>query len=298
MPLNSMTGFARADGAAERTSWTWEARSVNGRGLDVRTRLAPGYEALDAKIREACAKRFQRGNIQINLQVKRAGGDTEVRLNESALKQVLEISRRAAEIARVSPAKLDALLNIRGVLEVAEPEESPESGALRLAAMETSLNEALDGLKSAREAEGQRLLAVLKEQIDRIAQHTEAAARSPARSPEAIAKRLGEQVQRLLQDTSQLDPARLHQEAALLAARADIEEEIQRLGSHLSAARALLLQGGEGTAVGRQFDFLAQEFNREANTLCSKANALDITSAGLALKVVIDQMREQVQNIE
>jgi uncharacterized protein (TIGR00255 family) len=295
MPIQSMTGFARADGADARTSWTWEVRSVNGRGLDVRARLAPGYDALDARVREACAKRFQRGNIQVNLAVKRAGGETEVRLNEAALRQVLEISRRAAEIARVSPAKLDALLNIRGVLEVAEPEEGAEAGAARLVAMEATLNTALDALKAARAAEGERLQAVLREQIERIGQLTETAARSPARTPEAIGKRLREQVQRLLQETSQLDPARLHQEAAILAARVDIEEELQRLGSHIAAAQALLAQG---TSVGRQFDFLAQEFNREANTLCSKANAPEITTAGLALKVVIDQMREQVQNIE
>jgi uncharacterized protein (TIGR00255 family) len=295
MPLHSMTGFARTDGVIERTSWTWEVRSVNGRSLDVRVRLAPGYEALEPRVREVCAKAFQRGNIQVGLTVKRIGGETEVRLNEAAFNQVLEISRRAAEIAKVAPPKLDSLLAIRGVLEVAEPEESADAAARRTAAMQASLEQAIDGLAAARAAEGQRLLAVLSEQLDRIALHTRTAATSPARTPEAIGKRLAEQVQRLLKDTSQLDPARLHQEAALLAAKADIEEEIQRLGSHLTAARALLEQGG---AVGRQFDFLAQEFNREANTLCSKANDPEITRAGLALKVVIDQMREQVQNIE
>ena len=295
MPLQSMTGFARTDGVFEGTSWTWEVRSVNGRSLDVRVRLAPGHDALEARVREACAKRFQRGNIQVGLTVKRIGGETEIRLNEAALGQVLEISRRAAEIAKASPPKLDALLSIRGVLEVAEPEESTDAAAARLAAMQASLEEALDGLAAARAAEGQRLLVVLAEQLDRVALHAQTAASSPARTPDAIGKRLGEQVQRLLKESSQLDQTRLHQEAVLLAARADIEEEVQRLGSHLAAARSLLEQGG---AVGRRFDFLAQEFNREANTLCSKANDPEITHAGLALKVVIDQMREQVQNIE
>ena len=295
MPLNSMTGFARADGVSGQTSWTWEVRSVNGRSLDVRLRFAPGFEGLEARVREACAKRFQRGNIQVGLSVKRSSGDTEIRLNEAALAQVLEISRRAAEVAKVSPPKLDYLLSIRGVLEVAEPEDSAEASAARQAALQASLDQALDGLATARAAEGQRLLAVLTEQLDRVALHTQTAAASPARTPDAISRRLGEQVQRLIKEASQLDQARLHQEAALLAARADIEEEIQRLGSHLTAARALLAQGG---AVGRQLDFLAQEFNREANTLCSKANDPEITRAGLALKVVIDQMREQVQNIE
>ena len=298
MPLTSMTGFACSDGTCDRTSWTWEVRSVNGRGLDVRARLAPGYEGLEPRVREACAKRFQRGNIQVNLAVRRAGAETEVRLNEEALLRVLAAARRAAEIARVSPPSLDSLLAIRGVLEVAEPQESAEAGAARSAAMEASLAEALDGLCAARTAEGRRLQAVLVEQLERIAQQTLVATQSPARTPEAIGRRLGEQVQRVLQasaESGQIDPTRLHQEAALLAARADIEEEVQRLGSHLTAARELLAQGG---AVGRQFDFLAQEFNREANTLCSKANAPDITKAGLALKVVIDQMREQVQNIE
>ena len=295
MPLQSMTGFARTDGVFEGASWTWEVRSVNGRSLDVRVRLAPGHDALEPRVREACAKRFQRGNIQVGLTVKRIAGETEIRLNEAALGQVLEISRRAAEIAKVAPPKLDSLLAIRGVLEVAEPEEGAATAAARLAAMQASLDEALESLAAARAAEGQRLLAVLAEQLERVALHTRTAASSPARTPEAIGKRLGEQVQRLLQESSQLDQMRLHQEAALLAARADIEEEIQRLGSHLAAARSLLEQGG---AVGRQLDFLAQEFNREANTLCSKANDPEITRAGLALKVVIDQMREQVQNIE
>ena len=298
MPLTSMTGFARADGAHGRTSWTWEARSVNGRNLDVRTRLAPGFEALEPRIREACAKRFQRGNIQLNLTVRRTGGETEVRLNEAALAQVLIAARRAAEIAKVSPPSMDAVLAIRGVLEVVEPADSEPEAAARLAAMETSLGQALDKLAEARGAEGQRLHAVLSDQLERIAQQTQAAATSKARTPEAIAVRLAEQVQRLLSaagETAPLDPARLHQEAALLAARADIEEEVQRLSSHIAAAQALLGQDG---GVGRQLDFLAQEFNREANTLCAKANAPDITRAGLALKVVIDQMREQVQNIE
>ena len=295
MSISSMTGFARVDGAFEGTTWTWEIRSVNGRGLDVRTRLAPGSDSLDARVREACGKRFQRGSIQVNLAVRRDLGQTEIRLNEAAFKQVLAISRRAAEIAGSAPASLESLLAIRGVLDVAEPEEPPAAATARLARMEATLREALDALKAARMAEGLRLRAIVAEQLDRVAQHTAIAAGSPARAPDAIVRRLAEQVQRLLQGNAQLDPVRLHQEAALLAARADIEEEVQRLGSHVTAARALLAQG---SGVGRQLDFLAQEFNREANTLCSKANAPDMTNAGLALKVVIDQMREQVQNVE
>jgi uncharacterized protein (TIGR00255 family) len=295
MPLNSMTGFGRSDGSHGRTTWAWEVRSVNGRGLDVRLRLPPGLEALEPRLREACAKRFQRGNLQIGLNLKRLAGDTEIRLNEAALAQVHAAASRAAELTGAPRPGLETLLAIKGVLEAVEPEEDEAALAQRYEAMLASFEQALAGLARARSDEGAKLSAVLDEQLARVVALTEAAAASPSRTPEAIRKRLTEQLSRLVEESQQLDPARLHQEAALLATRGDIEEELKRLTAHVATARELL--AGK-TAVGRQLDFLAQEFNREANTLCSKSTDTELTRIGLGLKTVIDQLREQVQNIE
>jgi uncharacterized protein (TIGR00255 family) len=292
-----MTGFARGDGGLEGLTWAWEVRSVNGRGLDVRLRLPPGYEALEPRVREACTKRFLRGNLQVSLNLRRSAGAAEIRLNEMALAQVMKAVERGEEIVRGSARpSLEALLQIKGVLEIAEPDDSEEAQQRRVAAMTQSLEAVLGKLGEARAAEGARLGAVLSDQMQRIASLAKAAESSPAREPAAIAKRLSEQVGRLIQDGgAQLDEGRLYQEAALIAARADIEEELKRLASHVAAVGDLLVKGGP---VGRQLDFLAQELNREANTLCSKSNDVELTRIGLALKLVIDQMREQVQNVE
>lgn len=296
MTIKSMTGFARAEGASGATSWHWEIRSVNGRGLDVRLRVAPGYEALEPRIRDALAKRLGRGSVSVTLNVKRAEGTTAIRLNEPALKDVLGAVDRLRSLRADVPAPDAAtLLGIRGVLEFAEPVETETETEARTAAMLAGLDAALTELVRARAAEGARLAAILKDQLAAIERLVTAVATSPARAPEAIQARLKEQVARLLDSSTTFEPARLYQEAALLAARADIEEEVQRLGAHIAAARELI---ASGEPVGRRLDFLAQEFNREANTVCSKSNDADMTRAGLELKAVIDQMREQVQNIE
>jgi uncharacterized protein (TIGR00255 family) len=198
-------------------------------------------------------------------------------------------------VAGASPPSADGLISVKGVLEVVEHVEDADVTGARHAAMLASLDEALVSLVAARAGEGARLAAVLNAQIDEIEKLVDIVRRSPARTPVAIAERLRAQVARLTDGASALDPDRLHQEAVLLATRADVEEELQRLSAHISAARELL---GENGAVGRKLDFLAQEFNREANTLCSKAGDVEISRAGLALKTVIDQLREQVQNIE
>jgi uncharacterized protein (TIGR00255 family) len=295
MTIKSMTGFARSDGAMGATSWHWEVRSVNGRGLDVRLRLPPGYEALEAHIREAVAKRASRGSISINLAVKRGEGETRIKLNEAALRQVLAALDSLKATIEVEPPRPEALLAIKGVLEVTEPEESEAETQARSQAMLASLAVALDGLVRAREAEGDRLQAIVLQQLESVERLVAAIAASPAREPVAIRQRLKEQVGRLLEAGASLDEGRLYQEAAILATRADVEEELQRLGAHIAAAREL---AASREPAGRRLDFLAQEFNREANTLCSKANDADMTRAGLELKAVIDQMREQVQNIE
>ncbi len=289
-----MTGFARTEGALAPARWHWEVRSVNGRGLDLRFRLPPGLDALEPRLREAAQKRLSRGNISATLSLSREAGGAVIRLNEAALMQVVAAADRAHELTRAARPSLEALLAVRGVLEVAETTELAHDEALAKA-LASSFERALEALIEARATEGGRLACVLADQLGQIEQLTSTAAASPARSVEAIRQRLADQVARLLEAASALDPARLHQEAALIATKADIEEEVQRLGSHVAAARELL---ASPEPVGRKLEFLAQEFNREANTLCSKANAPDITRAGLALKAVIDQLREQVQNIE
>ena len=295
MSIKSMTGFARTDGATGNVSWHWELRSVNGRGLDLRLRLPTGSELLEPQVREAAARHLTRGSVTISLNAETRGGVQEIRLNELALRQVLKATDRIRQLTDAAPPRADGLMAVKGVLEVAERTESAEEAAARIHAMLESLEQGLRSLVQARAAEGARLKAVLAASLDEIARLLELVEASPARQPAAIEARLKEQLAKLLDGANMLDPARLHQEAVLLATRADVEEELKRLRAHIAAARELLDEPG---AVGRKLDFLAQEFNREANTLCSKANDVDITRAGLALKTVIDQMREQVQNIE
>jgi uncharacterized protein (TIGR00255 family) len=295
MTIKSMTGFARTDGAAGTTSWHWEVRSVNGRGLDLRLRLPPGFEGLEPRIREMASKRLARGSLSINLNVRRSEGVSQIRLNEAALRQVLTALDKLQAMANVEVPRADGLLGIRGVLEFVEPEEGEAEMRARTDAMLASLEKALDGLVAARASEGGRLEEVIIEQLAAIEKLVQSVQRSPARNAEAIRQRIREQLARLLETGATLDETRLYQEAALLATRADVEEELKRLTAHIAGARELL---ASNEPAGRRLDFLAQEFNREANTLCSKASDAETTRAGLELKAVIDQMREQVQNIE
>jgi uncharacterized protein (TIGR00255 family) len=293
--LKSMTGFARGDGMHGDTSWNWEARSVNGRTLDLRLRLPTGFEALEIRARGLAQEKLARGNCTINLWVRRETGRAEIRLNETALRQAEAVAERARDLTGLKHARLDTLLGMRGVVETAETEESEAALAALHLAMMASLAGTLDELVRARSAEGERLQAVIEKQLTTIARLIEIAAAAAAQRPAAIAARLAEQVARLSEASATLDPERLHQEALLLAARADIQEEIDRLRAHVAAANELI---ASGQPVGRKFDFLAQEFNREANTICSKAADIETTRTGLELKTVIDQLREQVQNIE
>jgi uncharacterized protein (TIGR00255 family) len=293
--LKSMTGFARGDGVHGDTSWNWEARSVNGRTLDLRLRLPAGFEALEIRARGLAQEKLARGNCAINLWVRRETGRAEIRLNETALRQAEAVAERARDLTGLKHARLDTLLGMRGVVETAEAEESEEALAALHLAMIANLAGTLDELVRARSAEGERLQAVIEKQLTTIARLIEIAAAAAAQQPAAIAARLAEQVARLSEASATLDPERLHQEALLLAARADIQEELDRLRAHVAAANELI---ASGQPVGRKFDFLAQEFNREANTICSKAADIETTRAGLELKTVIDQLREQVQNIE
>jgi uncharacterized protein (TIGR00255 family) len=295
MTLKSMTGFARADGVHGDVAWHWEVRSVNGRNLELRLRLPTGFEAVEIRARALAQEKLARGNCTLSLWVKRETGQTEIRLNETVLRQAQAVAQRAHDLTGLKLPRLDTLLSMRGVVEAVEGEESEEAQAALHHALIASLAQALEQLVGARAGEGERLQAVIEKQLDAIGGLVERATGASARQPEAVAARLAEQIARLTETSASLDPDRLHQEALLLAAKADIQEELDRLSAHLAAARELM---ASNQPVGRKFEFLAQEFNREANTLCSKAADVEISRTGLELKTVIDQLREQVQNIE
>ncbi|MEA1674935.1 YicC/YloC family endoribonuclease [Nitrospirillum sp. BR 11163] len=289
-----MTGFARAEGAAGGASWIVEVKSVNGRALDLRTRQPSGFDAIEALARAEVNRLIRRGNVTLNLTVNRTATTAPLRLNRELLAQVLELAREI-EGAGAAPPRLDALLSVRGVIDTGEETEQPEERAELEAAIGKTVTQAILALASARAAEGARLHAVLTGHLDEIASLTEAAASTAALQPATLRDKLKTQVQALLEAVPALPEERLAQEAALLIAKADVREELDRLRAHIAQARDML---AEGAAVGRRLDFLCQEFNREANTLCSKSADVELTRIGLSLKATIEQFREQVQNIE
>ncbi|MBD8892735.1 YicC/YloC family endoribonuclease [Roseibium litorale] len=297
MTLASMTGFARVQGEAGVVRWTWELRSVNGKNLDMRLRLPAGLEELEPRIRERCAKVLQRGNVSIGLFMQRDQGEAVLTINQTALDAVLAaVGLLRQRLPDVAPPTLDGILAQKGVVELKEPEEDPAVREALLATLLSTLDEALGALVGMRRSEGHAIRDIILGQVDRVAGLTARAERLPARQPEAIRARLAALVAELMDASAgALDSQRLHQEAAILATKADIREELDRLHAHVTAVRELLAAGG---AIGRRLDFLAQEFNRETNTLCSKSNDVELTTIGLDLKAVIDQMREQIQNLE
>ena len=296
MAVKSMTGFGRASGQTEDASWVWEIRSVNSRGLDARMRLPQGFEELEPHLRDMLSKRIVRGNCNIALMVRGRVVENDIQLNETVLRKLSILAERAQEISgHAGTVPLATLLSMKGVIETVEPAPGEGMQAELRESLLESFSAALDELIATRHAEGQRLKAVLLEKIQEIETGTNQAETSPERRPEAIAQRLSQQVQRLLSESQRFDEDRLHQEAVLIATKADIEEELKRLHAHVAAARDLF---AEEAPAGRRLEFLAQEFQREANTVCSKSNANEITRIGLSLKTAIDQFREQVQNVE
>lgn len=293
MAIESMTGFARAAGTAGLHAWAWEIRSVNARGLDVRVRVPSGFEALAEAARKRLGGAFSRGTLHVNLSINSDARPAKPRINEAVLAGLLESVARLPASDGIRPASFDALLGIRGVVEIADEDEDV------LALLEPPLLAGLEavvlGLKEARSAEGRALETVLTGHLASIARLTDEAEQHPGRTVDAIRARLATQVQALLDASPALDPQRLHQEAALLAVKADIREEIDRLHAHVAALQALFAQGGP---IGRKLDFLAQEFGRESSTLCAKAGDAGLSRIGLELRTVVDQMREQVQNVE
>ncbi len=302
MTLASMTGFARSEGpgappigeAGTVWSWAWELRSVNGRGLELRFRLPSGFDALEPQLRELAGKRLKRGNITANLTIRREEA-ARMAPDPQAIEQVLALATQlAARIPGAPPPRAEALLALPGVLrQGAEAKE--EVGAKQLATVRDGFAQALDAMVAARRGEGARLAATLATLLGEIEELCRLATEQAADQPAAQRARMLESVKALLAEVPSLPEERIAQEVAILASRSDVREELDRLAAHIHAAHALL---AEGEAIGRRFDFLVQEFNREANTLCSKSASVALTATGLKLKATIEQLREQVQNVE
>jgi uncharacterized protein (TIGR00255 family) len=295
MALSSMTGFARSHGTSGPYAFEWELKSVNAKGFDLRMRLPQGWDELEAMARKRAAEVLSRGTVYANLTVKRANAVSTVRVNEDVLASVVKIAGElAGRIDAVAPS-IDGLLNIKGVIEVVEPEsdEAEDTAARKAAAV--AFDEALNSLIDMRRREGATLGQILSQRIDQIETLMKKAEAAPGRKPEAIRARLAEQIAALLDTGDRFDPDRLSQEAVLIATKADIREELDRIASHISQTREML---GKGGPIGRRLDFLAQEFNREVNTCCSKSNDLELTNTGLEMKNIVEQFREQVQNLE
>ncbi len=295
MTLQSMTGFATVSGQRDTIGWVWEIRSVNGRGLDVRIRLADAAEALEPAIRAAIPKRLTRGNVSVNLKLSRMADDGTPSLNRENLAAVVAAAAQAQGLAEATglelqPVSVGELLTQKWVWEAGAASDSAWIDQAK-----AQIDTLIGSFAAARETEGAAIVAVLSAQVD-TAENLSRTARKSADERNARAGGvLREKVKALLEITDVADENRLAQELAILAVKADVTEELDRLDAHISAARDLLAAVGP---VGRKFDFLMQEFNREANTLCSKSSLSELTAIGLELKVVIDQMREQVQNLE
>jgi len=295
MAVSSMTGFARAGGSSGQWRWVFEIKSVNAKGLDLRLRMPPPFDRVEAEARARLAKALARGTCFATLAIQREGAATAARVDQAALEAIASATRIAAEKAGLAPPTMDGLLALRGIVETVEATDDEAKVEAACAGALASLDEAVAALGAVRRTEGEALALVLRERLDAIEALTLAADANPARKLEAVRARLAESVAALMDSSRGFDENRLHQEAILLAAKADIREELDRLKTHLAAARALLDEGG---AIGRRLDFLAQEFGREASTLSAKANDVTLTAQGLELRAQIEQFREQVQNIE
>ena len=295
MALSSMTGFARSHGASGPYTFEWELKSVNAKGFDLRLRLPPGWDELEAFAKKRAGEVLSRGTVYANLSVKRANAVSTIRINEDVLASIVKVAGElAGRIDAVAPS-IDGLLGIKGVIEVVEPEsDEAEDKAARDAAA-AAFEQALAQLVEMRRREGVTLGQILIQRMDEIEKLAKKAEAAPGRKPEAIRARLAEQVAALLETSERFDSDRLNQEAIMIATRADIREELDRIASHVAQAREMI---GKGGPVGRRLDFLAQEFNREVNTCCSKSNDLELTQTGLEMKNVVEQFREQVQNLE
>ena len=295
MALSSMTGFARSHGTSGPYAFEWELKSVNAKGFDFRMRLPPGWDDVEAPARKRATELLSRGTVYANLSIKRTGAASIVRINDDVLASILKVAAEiSARTDAVAPS-VDGLLGIKGVLEVVEPESDEAEMQAARVAVSASFEQALQSLIDMRKREGVALGQILNQRMDEMESLAARAESAPGRKPEAIRARLAEQIAVLLETSDRFDADRLSQEAVMIAAKADIREELDRIAAHIAQARELL---GKGGAVGRRLDFLAQEFNREVNTTCSKSNDIELTNTGLEMKTVVEQFREQVQNLE
>ncbi|MDO8981289.1 MAG: YicC/YloC family endoribonuclease [Afipia sp.] len=295
MALSSMTGFARSHGTSGPYAFEWELKSVNAKGFDFRLRVPAGWDDVETAARKRATELLSRGTVYANLTVKRTGAASVVRINEDVLSSILKVAGEiSARTDAVAPS-VDGLLGIKGVLEVVEPESDEAEMQTARAAVSASFEQALQSLIDMRKREGISLGQILTQRMDEIERLAQRAEAAPGRKPEAIRARLAEQIAVLLETSDRFDADRLSQEALMIAAKADIREELDRIASHIAQTRELL---GKGGPVGRRLDFLAQEFNREVNTTCSKSNDIELTNTGLEMKSVVEQFREQVQNLE
>jgi uncharacterized protein (TIGR00255 family) len=295
MALSSMTGFARSHGTSGPYAFEWELKSVNAKGFDFRMRLPAGWDDIEAATRKRATELLSRGTVYANLSVKRTGAASVVRINDEVLSSILKVAAEiSARTDAVAPS-VDGLLGIKGVIEVVEPESDEIELQAARAAVTAAFDQALQSLIDMRRREGTSLGQILAQRMDEIERLAKRAEAAPGRKPEAIRARIAEQVALLLETSDRFDSDRLNQEAIMIAAKADIREELDRIASHIAQTRELL---GKGGAVGRRLDFLAQEFNREVNTTCSKSNDIELTNTGLEMKNVVEQFREQVQNLE
>jgi len=293
--VTSMTGYARVEGRLEGVSWVWELRSVNGKSLDMRLRLPNGYDAIENPLRAMLGEALKRGTVNVTLSVTDDQRPATLQINHEVLDRVIALMQDLEGRIDAAPPRLDGLLSIRGVMELTDSVIDPADREVRLAAVSASFGEAVIALAAMRRVEGARLAEVLDSRLAEIEALVSEAERSAAAQPAAIRDRFRQQIATLLDNVLPLPEERLAQEVALLIQRADVREELDRLSAHVAATRELL---AEANGVGRRLDFLCQEFNREANTLCSKSVDLGLTRIGLGLKAAIEQLREQVQNIE
>jgi uncharacterized protein (TIGR00255 family) len=295
MALSSMTGFARGHGVASSYVWSWEIKSVNAKGLDLRLRLPPGWDAVEVPARKNATEKLSRGTVYANLTVERKGVAPTVKVNEPVLNAVLATLQSLGGKVDAAKPTLDGILALKGVIEVTEQDEREEDRRAAEAAIISGFDKLLADLIAMRREEGATLGRLLSARLDEIAKLAARAEAAPGRKPEAIKARLAEQVATLLSASTRFDSDRLHQEAILIASKADIREELDRLASHVAQVQKLIVDGGP---IGRRLDFLAQELNRESNTLTAKANDVELTNIGIELKSVVEQFREQVQNLE
>lgn len=293
MAISSMTGFARMEGALGETRWTWEIKSVNGRGLEPRFRLPPGYDFLEPDLRKLLAEKFSRGSFNAFLSLKGAAIDGAFAVNRAALDSAIKLIEDIRQRIDCDKPRPEGVLALRGVVEQESALDDEDSRAELAEKLRTAFRDCAGALSKARRREGEALEALISGQLATITTLTAAARASTDAKLETIRTRIAQQLAELL--AGAVPEERLAEEAAMLAVRADIREELDRLDAHVEAGRALLKDAG---AVGRRLDFLTQEFNREANTLCSKAQDMGLKRIGLDLKTTIDQMREQVQNVE